>query len=89
MRIYANSRNLRIIIAILLKRKWQGALARWQEMSGKLAGKVRVSGKLDPIYAIEVLVPSIDEQRSFSAFVQQSDKSKYKSSQVMRPKIRP
>lgn len=52
MRIYANSRNLRIIIAILLKRKWQGALARWREMPGKMAGKVRVSGKLDPIYAL-------------------------------------
>ena len=89
MRIYANSRNLRIIIAILLKRKWQGALARWQEISGKLAGKVRFSGKLDPIYAIEILVPSIDEQRSFSAFVQQSDKSKYAASQVMKLKIRP
>ena len=38
-------------------------------MPGKMAGKVRVSGKLDPIYAIEVLVPSIDEQRSFSVFV--------------------
>ena len=31
--------------------KWQGDPAQWRKMSGKVAGKVRVSGKVDPIYA--------------------------------------
>lgn len=36
------------------------------------------------IEEIEVLVPPIEEQRSFAAFIRQSDKSKYNASQVMR-----
>ena len=36
------------------------------------------------IEEIEVLVPPIDEQRSFAAFVQQSDKSKYHTSKTTR-----
>lgn len=36
------------------------------------------------IEEIEVLVPTIDEQRSFAAFVRQSDKSKLSASEMMR-----
>jgi len=31
--------------------KWQGAPISWRKISGKMAGKVRVGGKVDPIYA--------------------------------------